>query len=87
MVYQKVYVKTELENPKFPAVTSRFREIKTTEGGLNAMCEVMEQYIQKDHIEKIQRMLSKGYTKEQILDIGYTEAEYEEAEKELLVRA
>ena len=30
------FTKTELENPKFPAVTSRFRKIKTTEGEAEA---------------------------------------------------
>ena len=55
------------------------------------MCEVMEYYnelaIKKDHIEKIQKMIQKQYDKADILDLGYTEEEYEEAEKELLVRA
>lgn len=48
------------------------------------MCEVMEQYLQKDHIEKIQKMLKKGWAKEMILEV-YSEEEYEEAEKEILV--
>ena len=85
------FTKTELENPKFPAVTSRFREIKTTEGGLNAMCEVMEYYnelaIKKDHIEKIQKMIRKGYSREDILALDYTEDEYAEAEAELFQMA
>lgn len=52
------------------------------------MCEVMQQYeriaIQKDHIEKIQKMIKKGYSKEEILDLDYTEEEYAEAEEKLL---
>ena len=44
------------------------------------MCEVMRQYIHEVNIEKIQKMLRRGYTKEDILDLDYTEEEYAEAE-------
>lgn len=40
--------------------------------------------VQKDHIEKIQKMIRKGYLKEDILELDYTEDEYAEAERELL---
>ena len=47
------------------------------------MCEVMQQYIHEVNIEKIQKMIRKGYTKEDILDLDYTEEEYAEAEATL----
>ena len=52
------------------------------------MCEVMEHYenlaVKNANIEKIIRMLEKKYSKEEILDIGYTEDEFSEAEKQIL---
>jgi len=35
-------------------------------------------------IKRITKMISKGYSKEEILELDYTEEEYKEAEKELL---
>lgn len=54
------------------------------------MCEIMQKYediaaqnaVQKERIEKIQIMLRKNYSKEDILDLGYTEEDYAEAEAE-----
>ncbi len=63
-----------------------------TEGGLNAMCKIMEDIVKEENqkilreenIKCIVKMISKGYSKEEILDLDYTEEEYEEAEKGLL---
>ena len=63
-----------------------------TEGGLNAMCKIMEDIVKEENqkilreenIKRIVKMISKGYSKEEILDLDYTEEEYEEAEKGLL---
>ena len=38
----------------------------------------------KENIKRIKKMINKGYSKEDILDLDYTEDEYKEAEKELL---
>ena len=79
----------DLNNPKFKAVTRRFKELKETEGGLNAMCKIMEDIVKEEkkeeNIKRIVKMISKGYSKEEILELDYTEEEYEEAEKELIV--
>lgn len=56
------------------------------------MCEVMERYeklavskaLQYERIKRIQRMIEKGYPKEEILDLGYTEDEFTEAEQQML---
>ena len=78
----------DLNNPKFKAVTRRFKELKETEGGLNAMCKIMEDIVKEEkkeeNIKRIAKMISKGYSKEEILELDYTEEEYEEAEKELI---
>ena len=51
------------------------------------MCEVMQRYenlaVHKVNVEKIQKMIRKGCSKEFILELDYTEDEYAEAEAEL----
>lgn len=62
--------------------------MEETEGGVQAVCEVMQKYeniaVQKERNEKIKKMILKGCSKEFILDLDYTEDEYSEAESELL---
>ena len=38
------FEKKEVNNPKFPLLSSRVRDLKTTEGGAAAVCEAMKQY-------------------------------------------
>ena len=77
-----------LNSSKFKAVTRRFKELKETEKGVSAMCKIMEDIIKEEerekNIKRIVKMLNKGYSKEEILELDYTEDEYEEAEKELV---
>lgn len=40
--------------------------------------------MQQERMSAIQRMIRKGYTKEIIFDLGYTEDEYSEAESQML---
>ena len=81
------FTKKEVKNAKFPALSSEVRRLKETEGGVQVVCEVMQRYekiaVKIDHIEKIKKMIQKGYSKEDILDLDYTEEEYAEAEREL----
>ena len=46
--------------------------------------EGREEGMYKERISAIQRMLKKNYTKEDILDIGYTEEEISEAKNQLM---
>ena len=100
------FTQKDLNNPKFKAVTRRFKELKETERGLDAMCKIMEDIVKEENekilrkerekrerllkeereknIKRIVKMIDKGYSKEEILELDYTEDEYEEAEKELL---
>lgn len=86
------FKKKEVKNPKFPALSSEVTRLKETEGGTKTMCEVMERYeklavskaLQYERIKRIQRMIEKGYPKEEILDLGYTEDEFTEAEQQML---
>lgn len=53
------------------------------------MCEIMERYMdeakKQERIAAICKMIKKGFDKATILDLDYTEAEYEEAEKNMFV--
>ena len=81
----------EVNNSKFPETSAEVAKFKKTEGGTTAVCEVMEKYekiavsnaLQNERIEKIIRMLEKNYSKDEILDIGYTEDEIFEAQKQM----
>lgn len=44
----------------------------------------MNEAMHKERMAKIKKMIQKGYSKEEIIDLDYTEGEYAEAEQELL---
>ena len=81
------FTKKEVNNPKFPWLSSEVKRLKETEGGVRAVCEIMQKYeniaVRRAEIDKIKKMIQKGYSKEDILDLDYTEDEYTEAEAEL----
>lgn len=68
-------------------LSSEVKRLKETEGGVAAVCEVMQRYeniaIQKERLQAIKKMILKGCSKEFVLDLDYTEEEYAEAEREL----
>ena len=86
------FTQKNLNNPKFRAVTRRFKELKETEGGLTTMCKLMDDIVneekekekEKVRIELLTNMINNGYSKKDILNIGFTEDEYKKAEEELL---
>jgi len=51
----------ELDNSAFPATTRKFRELKTTEGGASAVCEIMERYM-KESREEGRREANRGFS-------------------------
>lgn len=53
------FTKKEVNNPKFPKFSKRVKELKTTEGGANAMCEVMEKYLVQQLVELVKEGLLK----------------------------
>lgn len=86
------FTKKEVKNSKFLALSSEVKRLKETEGGVQVMCEVMQKYeeiaaknaVRKDHIEKIKNLINLKCSRELIIQAGYTEDEYTEAENELL---
>ena len=87
--YLDYFLKKEVNDSKFPELTKRMNYLKYQEGGLQAVCEVMERYerkaaqkaTQEADIRAIKNMLKHGLTKENILE-DYTEEEYAIAMKE-----
>lgn len=45
--------------------------------------EENEKILKEENIKRIVKMISKSYSKEEVLEFAYTEEEYEEAEKGL----
>lgn len=83
------FMKKEVHNPKFPALSAEVSRLKETEGGAQSVCAVMERYekmaVKKDRIERIILMVEKGYPKEDILELGYTADEYCEARTQMVL--
>lgn len=83
------------EDAKFPELSKAVRYFKKTEGGRSIMCKAVEDYAMEremagrseERFNAITKMIKKGYSKEDILDLGYTEQEYGKAEQDLLVHA
>ena len=81
-----------MKHSKFPALSAEVSRLKETEGGAQAVCEVMEKYekiavdeaLKKERIHRIQIMIRKGKMKEEMLELGYTIEDISEAEKQLL---
>ena len=57
----KCFMQTEVDNDKFPAVSKRMKYLKHSEGGLEKMCKIMEDYA-KEYAEEV----VESYTDEQI---------------------
>ena len=51
------------------------------------MCKEVEDYTKREHLDSIQRMIKKDYSKEAIMNLDYSEQEYEKAEHDMLVQA
>lgn len=76
------------DNVNFPATSRRVRELKTTEGGAGAVCDIVQKLVDEGRkegrtegiVEGISKLIRKGYSKEDILDLDYTEEEYARAE-------
>ena len=62
------FVKRDFEDPQFPVFSSRMREIKHTEEGATAMCEVMEKYMAESKAEGRAEGIAEG-KREQLVEL------------------
>lgn len=87
------------EDAKYPELSKAMKYFKQTEGGRSEVCKTVEDYAKdyakdyaaacarEERLDAIRRMIRKKYDKAAILDLGYSEEEFDEAEKGLLVNA
>jgi hypothetical protein len=68
----------------YPELAKGVKHFKKEEGGRKIMSEAVERYAEEDHLNTIRKMIQKNYSKEQILDIGFTAEEYTKAEVSML---
>jgi hypothetical protein len=76
----------------YPELAKGVKHFKEEEGGRKIMCEAVERYAVKyaekckreERLNTICNMIQKNYSKEQILDIGFTAEEYTQAEASVL---
>lgn len=81
------FIKTDINNPLFPELSNEVKKLKSTEGGVSAVCEVMERYQAKAVAENTVKVTVESYcrlkqTKSAILqtlmdDCGLSEQEAE----------
>ncbi len=45
------FLEKEVDDPKFPNLSAAVKRLKTTEGGKNTMCEIMDKYLIEIYIE------------------------------------
>ena len=60
------FVKREMQDERFPETSAEVRRLKTTEGGLSAMCEIMERYKEEARLEGIAEGKAQGIAEGQI---------------------
>ena len=88
------FTKKKVNNTKFPIFSNRMNFLKNAEGGVNAVCEVMERYekiaakkaVEKANIKAIITMIEFNIPKENILT-KYSKDEYNRALKEIDLKA
>ena len=85
--YLGCFTEKEVNNSKFPALTKRMNYLKHQEGGLQAVCEVMERYEKKAaeeaNVRAIKKMIIDFNASKEIILKDYTEEEYNAALNEI----
>ena len=89
--YLDCFLKKEVNNSHFPELTKRMNYLKHQEGGLQAVCEVMERYEKKAaeeanvqaNVRAIKKMINDFNASKEIILKDYTEEEYNTALSEM----
>ena len=69
------FTEKQVDNPKFPKLSSEVKRLKTTEGGASAVCEIMERYKE----EAVKEAEERG----EIRAIIYTARKYKASNNEI----
>lgn len=87
-----------IEDAKFPELSKAVKYFKETEGGRSEVCKTVENYAKsyaedyakdyakKERLEAIKRMIKKGFDREVILSLDYSEEEIKKAESAMLTK-
>ena len=54
------FTKMEVNNPKFPVLTKKVTELKSTEGGAGAVSEIMDKYKAEWRLEQLLELVEEG---------------------------
>lgn len=87
MLEELLSEKDAVEKKRILADEYGMRMTAELEGRIQIMCNLSENIIERGKIDAIERMIRADITKEQILSMGYTEAEYKKAESALYANA
>ena len=93
------FLQKDVQNPKFPVFSNRIRYLKSDEGGMSVMCEVMEKYakeyaiefakerVAKEKDDSIRTALEKGIAVKTICEVmRVTQEHVEKIQKEMLLK-
>lgn len=81
------FLQKEINNPKFPKLSKRVKELKTTEGGASVVCAVMEKYMNEAAREaSIKTAITEGinYNASKEVIVKRLVSEYEITESEAI---
>lgn len=80
-------VQRNVENEKFPMLSREVNVLKTTEGGVSVMCDIMEKYLAEAKsetiIQTVKTMRTRGFSEQEIISFvieayGLTEEQAQE---------
>jgi hypothetical protein len=75
------FLETNISNPRFPKFSNRVKELKTTESGVQAVCEIMQKYEREASIKTtVKNSFQFGGSKEKTIEILMEDFELTEQE-------
>lgn len=57
------FLEEDVDDPKFPNISKEVKRLKTTEGGLQTMCELLKDYVDEGRAEGLAEGMAKGMAK------------------------
>ena len=61
------FLQEQVDNKKFPLLSKRVWYFKNDEGGIDVMCNVMENYLKENNLKSIKKLFETGVTLEAVL--------------------
>lgn len=92
----KCFMKPDFYEKDFPRISARVHELKHGEKEVDTMCKSVEEYVRRERekalaegqmkgrMQLLEKMLSRGYSMEEVMELGFTLEEYETVKAELV---